>query len=168
MPSYDPSRVLRDYALEPLRRELCASGSRTLVVTNGIGLAALAASTKPCDGVWIEAESLDGIELPALAASVVRALRPGGRLVCVVPGELRTGIDGGPRQLAFSAWRQAFEPAVEWRRSRAFGVLVPEPSAWPQLRPLTVGLLAMGEHVVGGWPVVRALGTRVVHQGVRR
>jgi hypothetical protein len=188
MPSYDPARVLRDYGLEPLRRELSGSGLRSLVVTGAPGLAPLATSSEPYDGAWIEAEGLEAIELPALAAGVAHALRSGGRLICVVPGAwplrqllmrallgrgeppgaLRARIDGNPGRLAFSAWRRAFEPAIIWRRSRALGVLVPPASAWAQLRPLTLGLLAMGEHVTGGWPVVRALGTWVVHEGVRR
>ncbi len=167
MSDHDPARVLRDYDLEPLRRELCPAGGRALVVSGGMG-AQPSAAAGSCDAAWIELESLEGIDPAALASGVARALRPGGRLVCVVPGALRVRQGGGARRVGFADWRRAFEPSIEWRRSRAFGLLVPPGAAWPQLHPLTLGLLALGEHVIRRWPMLRALGDWVVHEGVRR
>jgi SAM-dependent methyltransferase len=188
MPSHDPARVLREYALEPLRRELYRMGARVLVVTDGVGVGELSSTAGLFDAAWVEIEGLEGIDLPVLASGIARALRPGGRLVCVLPGAwplqgllargrrgcseppgaLRARFGGARRRAAFSAWRRAFEPAIEWRRSRAFGVLVPPAAVWPRLHPLILGLLAMGEDVMRRWPLVRALGDWVVHEGVRR
>jgi SAM-dependent methyltransferase len=188
MPSHDPVRVLREYALEPLRRELCSSGARVLVVTHGDGVGQRSASAGPFDAVWVEIEALEGIDPAALASGIARALRPGGRLVCVLPGAwplqrllarglrgrgeppgaLRARFGATPRRAGFSAWRRAFEPAIEWRRSRGFGVLVPPARVWPRLHPVALGLLAIGEDVMRQWPVVRTLGDWVVHEGVRR
>lgn len=184
---HDVARVLRDYGLEALRRSLGRAQGSVVAVSDGIDAGPLATRDGSCDGVWIGIESLEGVDLPALAGEVARALRRGGRLVCVVPGAwplprllvrglrgrgepagARRGVDGGAQRVSFGAWRRAFEPAIRWRSARAFGALVPPAATWPHLHPLLLGLLAMGEHVMGRWPVVRTLGDWVVHEGVRR
>ncbi len=163
--------------MAPLRRELRVAGFRVLVVSGPRDALELAESAVSFDAVWIELDDLAGIDLPALGREVARVLRPGGRLVCVVPGAFPL-----PRLLAralrgrgaraggapFATWRSAFAPAVAWRQGRAFGVLVPEAEGWQRLPPLSIGLLAAAEHVVCRWPLLRALGERALHEGVRR
>ncbi len=185
MTSHDPARVLREYVIEPLRREICPEWLRTLVIRDGGPVEAAPAS---CDGAWIELAGWDGVEPSETASGVVRALRSGGRLGCVVPGAwplgellsaglrgrgsspgaLRARLGGGRPRVTFSAWRRAFEPEIVWRRSLAFGVLVPEAAAWPRRQPLALGLVAMAEDVVRQWPLLRTLGEWVVHEGVHR
>jgi SAM-dependent methyltransferase len=177
----DPSRVLREYALVPLRRQLRATGARVLVLTDARGAEELAATVTRFDAAWVELETLDGIDLPRLGRELSRLLRPGGQLVCVVPGRsLRLllcrallGDAGGPPadtpgRASFSAWRRAFEPEVRWGRARAFELLVPRGCEWRRLHPLAIALLAAAEHVVCRWPLLRGLGERVLHEGVRR
>lgn len=185
----DLARVLREYTLEPLRRELRRTDTRMLVIEDARAAAELAPSSTCFDAVWVQLDALEGVDLAALAGGVVRALRPGGRLVCVVPGAwplgrllgsalrargeppgiLRARVAGRPaRQVSFSSFRRAFEPSIRWRRSRALGVLVPPATVWGRLSPLTLGLLASAEDVVAGWPLARTLGDYAVHEGVRR
>ncbi len=153
---HDPARVLRDYSLEPLRQELRRLGNVLSVTsTSDVGRELVAEGS--CAGAWVDLEDVEGLDLAALSAGVTRALRVGGRLSCVVPG--RSG---------FAAFRRAFEPAIAWQRSTAFGVLVPSSAAWPRTQPLLLALLATAEHVTRRWPGVRALGAWVLHEGVRR
>jgi SAM-dependent methyltransferase len=181
----DPSRVLREYALEPLRREMRAAGTRVLVVRGARDAAELTGTSARFDAAWIELDSLLGIDVASLGREVGRVLRPGGRLVCVVPGArplrrvLRRAFRGledsgggsygnGRPRATFSGWRRAFEPSVVWGRARSFGLLVPPAPEWASLHPLMLGLLAGLEHAVGRWPLARALGDHVLHEGVRR
>jgi hypothetical protein len=73
-----------------------------------------------------------------------------------------------PGRVGLRAFRRAFGSAIAWRRASAFGVLVPSAAAWPRTHPLILGLLAAGEHVTRRWPGVRALGSWILHEGVRR
>ncbi len=185
MPS-DPSRVLREYVLDPLRRELRVAGARVLLVAGAAETAEMTGTAVTFDAAWIELDSVAGVDLRALGREVTRVLKPGARLVCVVrgvrplPGLVARALAGGGQGAdtavrtreeagaSLSQWRGAFGPAVRWTRARAFGVLVPTGSAWSRLPPLTLAVLASLEHVVCGWPLLRALGERVVHEGVRR
>lgn len=161
----DLPRVLRESSLEPLRRELRAAGARVLVVEDACGLCRTR-DGEPWDALWIQLESLDGVDLGSLERGVARALRPGGRLVSVVPGA--RSRSAAAAQPAAGSWRRAFEPSIEWRRSRALGLLVPPGAGWSRVHPLALALLAAVEEVVAGWPLLRGLGERVVHEGVRR
>jgi SAM-dependent methyltransferase len=184
----DLARVLREFSLESLRRELRTAGARVLVAEDGCGLCR-PSEGEPWDAVWLQLECLDGIEPASLARGTARALRPGGRLVTVVPGAwplagllqralrgrgeapgaLRSRLDAAcARRLPFAAWRRAFEPAIAWRRSRAFGLLVPPAAVSSRLPPLSLAVLAAAEDVVGAWPLLRTLGEWIVHEGVRR
>ncbi len=189
MPTHDLARVLREYTLEPLRQELRAAFARVLLIEDTAAIEELRGTGVSFDAAWVQLESPGALELERLAGGVVRVLRPGARLVCVVPGAwplarllarglrargeapgvLREQIEGRKTSRpAFSAWRRAFEPEISWRRSRALGVLVPPAASWPRLHPLTLGLLATAEDVMGSWPLVRRLGDWTVHEGVRR
>ncbi|HVO11563.1 MAG TPA: class I SAM-dependent methyltransferase [Vicinamibacteria bacterium] len=163
--------------MEPLRRELRTAGARLLVVTGPRDALELAGSTVSFDAAWIELEAVAGIDLPSLGREVARVLRPGGRLVCVVPGAfplrrlLARALRGRgerPDGASFTAWRRSFGATVSWRRARGFGILVPEAESGQRLPPLSIGLLAAAEHVLCRWPLLRALGERALHEGVRR
>jgi len=169
--------VLREYAVEPLRCQLRKAGARVLVVSGPRDVLELAGTAVSFDAAWIELDELAGVDLPSLGREVVRVLRPGGRLVCVVPGAfplprlLARALRGQgerPRAASFAGWRRAFAPAVAWRRARAFGLLVPQAESWQRLPALSIALLAAAEHVLCRWPLLRALGERVLHEGVRR
>ncbi len=163
--------------MEPLRRELRVEGARVLVVAGPRDALELTGTAVSFDAAWIELDDLAGVDLPSLGREVARVLRPGGRLVCVVPGAvplprlLGRALQGRgerPRGASFAAWRRAFGAAVAWRRARAFGVLVPEAESCRRLHPLAIAVLAALEHVLCGWPLLRALGERALHEGVRR
>ncbi len=165
MPTYDLARVLREYVLETLRQELSARESSVLLIGDTEAAAGFRWRADTFDAAWIQLERPAAIEVRGLAGSVVQALRPGGRLVCV----LHTGMSGGqPRRFAFSTWRRAFEPETVWKRSRALGTLVRSRARSSGWHPLVLGLLAAAEEVVGSWPLVRAHGEWVIHEGVRR
>ncbi len=157
MACHDPNRVLRDYCLEPLRRELQRLGD-VLTIAGGSDVGrALPVPEASCAGAWLEIDDSADLNLGALAEGVTRALRAGGRLCCVVPG-----------RVGFTSFRRAFEPAVAWQRSSAFGVLVPSAAGWPGSHPLRLALLAAAEHVIRRWPLVRTRGDWILHEGVRR
>lgn len=170
-------RALREYSLEPLRRELRRPGWRVLFVDDR-SAAEEWGSAALFDAAWVELEAPPGFDVRALAAKVAGALRSGGRLICVVPNVeslgslsrralLGDGRSAVPRRV-FESWREAFRPYVEWRRSRGFGVLLPPAPGWAQSYPLAFALLGAADHVVGKWPAFRALGAVAIHEGVRR
>lgn len=176
----DPARVLREYALEPLRAELRSAGSRVLFVRGPRSGGELRATSTRFDAAWVELDTLVGVDAEALARDVARVLVPGARLVCVVPGgrPLLPGVrsafrrDGDretlrARRAGASAWSAALRDHVEWRRSRAFGVLLPG-GQWPCRHPLSFALLAAAEHALSSIPPFRELGEWIVQEGVRR
>jgi SAM-dependent methyltransferase len=182
--SHDPALVLRDHAVAPLRRALFAPGTRLLRVDDGSAVAR-DGEEAGYDAAWVELESV--VDAAALASSIGRAVRPGGRLVSIVPGawplpatlvralrgpEAPAGESRGVRgtvPLATAAqWRRALAPFFVRRRSYGVGVLVPAGVSWPGLDPLVLAALAAAEHVVAGWPVARTLGEWTVFVGERR
>ena len=184
--SHDPARVLRDYALEPVRRGL---GAGPLVVEDAASAVALAQQAATFDAAWVALDSVAGIDVAALGGELGRLLRPGARLACVVPGlwplpataaralrasgavpgALRTRVEGGPRErVSLAEWRRSLAPGFTLQRVRGFGVLVPPSASWQALQPLVLDVLAAAEQVVAGWPIVRALGERVLLEAVRR
>lgn len=173
--------MLREYALEPLRAELRAAGSRVLFVRGPRSGAELRATSTRFDAAWVELDTLVGVEPEALARDVARVLRPGARLVCVLPGgrPLLPGVrsafrrDGDretlrARRAGAEAWRATLLPHVEWRSTRAFGVLLPHGRQWPRRHPLSFALLAAAEHALSSFPAFRDLGEWVVQEGVLR
>lgn len=177
----DPARVLREYTLEPLRAELRSAGSRVLVVRAARAGAELRATSTRFDAAWVEIDTLAGIDAGRLAQDVVRVLRPGGRLVCVVPGAaplwpsvrgaFRREADADAlrrRRAAARAWDGALAPFVEWRHRRGLGVFVPQGGDWPPRHPLAFALLAAVEHPAASRLPFRALGEWTVAEGVRR
>ena len=177
----DPAHVLREYTLEPLRAELRSAGSRVLVVRGARAGAQLRATSTRFDAAWVEIDNLTAIDPPGLAQDVVRVLRPGSRLVCVVPGgtplwtSVRTAVrrDGDAealrrRRAGSSAWDGALAPFVDWRRRRGLGVFVPLGAEWPRRHPLAFALLAAAEHAVCARLPFRGLGEWRVEEGVRR
>jgi hypothetical protein len=177
----DPSRVLREYALEPLRAELRAAGARVLVVRDPRGASEQQRTFSGFDAVWLELDSLEGIDADALGRDVAHVLRPGARLVCLVPGgtpllaSLHRALRGHgdaarlrERRVRGAAWRAGFAAFVHWRRIRGLGVLLPEAPEWARRHPLAFALLAAAEHVVSSRPPFRALGAWALFEGVRR
>ena len=177
----DPSRALREYALEPLRAELRAAGARVLVVCDPRGASAQKRRSSGFDALWLELDSLEGIDADTLGRDVAHVLRPGARLVCVVPGgtpllaSLRHALRGHgdaatlrERRVRAAAWRSAFAAFAHWRRIRGLGVLLPEAPEWVRRHPLAFALLAAAEHVVSSRPPFRALGEWALFEGVRR
>jgi hypothetical protein len=185
----DPGVRLRAFLLEERKRRLCAGALRPLVVSTGDEAAA--ARDAACDAAWVALESFEGVDVSALGRALARALRPGSRVGCVLPGawalpalleralrgtgesprERRARLEGaGPFRLTPSRWRRAFGPAFSWAGSRALGVVLPGPASgdWAERRPALFGLLAAVEDVAGAWPVLRALGDQIVLEGERR
>lgn len=180
--------MLRDHTLASVRREL---PQETLRIESGRDLERLAGGGRWA-AVWIQLDSLDGIDSAAVAEGVLRKLVSGGRLVTVIPGawplarlleralrgkgealgslrarfDATSGSSGTPAGPA--CWRRCFEPGIAWIRSRALGLLVPPLSGVEGLSPLALGLLASAEAVVAGrWPA-RSLGAWTLDEGVRR
>lgn len=177
MPAPDLSRVLYEYALAPLRDALRVAGSRVLIIEGRAGVSELADSPTVVDAVWLQLETLVGLDYRPLADGVARVLRPGGVLVCVTPGDRpllrracrsRHAVAPAAGTVTARRLRRELARAIAWRRSRALGVLVPPSACWPRIGPLALGLLAAGEEIVAGWPVARALGEWTVDEGVRR
>jgi hypothetical protein len=186
----DPVRRLHEFALAERRRALSPAGARLLVVTTAAEAEAIPQG-EAFDAAWLAPESLEQIDVAALGRHVARALRSGAPLVCVIPGArplptvLGQALLGrgeppapGPARLEGGAfarkspgdWRRAFGPEFAWRRACAIGVLLPPSGAagWVQRHPIAFGLLAAAEHVMGGWPLLRSLGDRIILEGVRR
>jgi hypothetical protein len=180
-----------DFRLEEIRRRLEAPGRRILVLTDGVEGVDASEVSGPFDGAWIAPARLEGFDVKGVGRRVAAALRAGSPLVCVIPGcwplpevlsraLLGVGDLPGPRRarlegrpapcLSAAAWREAFGPDFSWHRARGVGVLVPARSSGIEVerRALVLGLLAAAEHVVGGWPVLRGLGDRILLEGVRR
>jgi hypothetical protein len=181
---------VREFVLSERRRAIAPPGTRLLAVTTAAEAAAAPDVDGGFDAAWVAPDRVEEIDLPALGLRVARALRPGAPIVCVLPGvrplpgvlarallglgtwsgRLGTRVEGTSSAARPSAleWRRAFGEEFTWRPARAMGVLAPLGAAWAQRRPLAFGLLAAAEHVVGGWPVLRALGELIVLEGVRR
>ena len=178
----DPARVLREYTLEPLRAELRSAGSRVLVVRGArAGTELRAATSTRFDAAWVEIDTLAETDAVGLAQDVARVLRPGGRLVSVVPGAtplwpsvrgaFRREVDADGlrrRRAGARAWDAALAPFVEWRRRLGLGVFVPQRGDWPRRHPLAFALLAAVEHAAASRLPFRALGEWAVAEGVRR
>jgi hypothetical protein len=187
--THDPARVLRDHVLEPLREALSAPGGRLLVVGDAAAAAGLAGAGTQYDAAWVGLERTDGVDAEGLGRDLGRALRPGARLACVVPGSwplpatlaralratgegqgaLRARVEGRPTErVSLAEWRRVLDPWFTRPRVRGFGVLVPPSASWQALQPLVLDALAAAEQVVAGWPIARALGERVLLEAVRR
>jgi hypothetical protein len=184
-------RPAMDFVLEQARRRLELPGRRTLVLVDGAAETAPGEEAGPYDAAWIAPVRLEGLDVGRLGRVVAALLRPGAPLACVVPGcwplvavlerallgvgdlpvPRRARLEGrSPGCLSAAAWKRAFGPGFRWHRLRGVGVLVPARSSGVEVerRALVLGLLAAAEHVIGGWPVVRALGDRLLLEGVRR
>jgi hypothetical protein len=183
----DPAHLLQAYDLSRLRSEIDRAG-RVLVVEGDEAARALTDPGGLFDAAWIAPEE---VELPpaVLGAEVARVLRTGARVVWVVPGAwplpavlARALTHEGPPQgairrrvageavdrFSLGEWRRALGPAFAWSRARALGLLTPSSAEWAREHPLAFGLLAGLDRAVGGWPVVRGLGSRIVLEGRRR
>lgn len=184
----DPGLRLRAFLLEERKRRLRAGAERLLEVSSEDPAARGDAGY---DAAWVALESFEGVDVSALGRALARALRPGARVDCVLPGAwalpavLERALRGtgepprarracfegaGARSVTPSRWRRAFGPAFSWARSRAYGVVLPGPGSgnWAERRPALFGWLAAVEDVIGTWPVLRALGDQIVLEGARR
>jgi hypothetical protein len=184
-------RPALDFCLDEARRRLSAPGRRILVLTDGVEGSDAGEVSGAFDAAWIAPTRLEGLDVHELGRVVAAVLRPGAPLACVVPGcrplstvlerallgqgdlpsARRARLEGGSVPcLSAAAWRKAFGPEFSWHRLRGVGILVPARSAGIQVerRALVLGLLAAAEHVVGGWPILRGLGDRLLLEGVRR
>ncbi len=178
------------YALDACRRRLARGGKRVFVVSDDVyGLAAL--EERSFDAAWIAPSTVDGLDVAALGRRVAAALRSGAPVACSIPGcwplpavleralrgtgELprprRARVEGrGAPCISVSSWREAFGADFSWHHVRGVGVLLPlrPDAAWAERHALFLGVLAAAEHVGGSWPLLRALGERVLLEGVRR
>ncbi len=184
-------RPALDFSLEEVRRRLDVPGKRILVVTAGGKVDGAGEASGPFDAAWIAPARLEGLDVGGLGRRVAAALRPRAPLACVIPGcwplpavlerallgvgdlpwPRRARVEGRPeRCISAAAWRKAFGPDFSWHRARGVGVLVPAWSSGASVerRALVLGVLAAAEHVIGSWPVLRALGDRILLEGVRR
>jgi hypothetical protein len=184
-------RPAMDYVLERARRRLELPGRRTLVLADDGAETAAGGGAGPFDAAWIAPVRLEGLDVARLGRVVSALLRPGAPLACVIPGcwplcailerallglgdlpsPRRARIEGRPPGcLSVAEWKAAFGPGFRWHRLRAVGVLAPARSSGIEVErhAFALGLLAAVEHVVGGWPIVRALGDRLLLEGVRR
>ena len=178
-------------ALEACRSRLARDGRKVLVVAGEIGEEAALETPGSFDAAWIAPGSTRGLDVAALGRRVAAALRPASPVACAIPGcwplpavlekALRgTGEWAGPRRaraegreapcLSASSWRRAFGPGFSWHHVRAVGVLLPlRPKAeWAERHALSLGVLAAAEHVIASWPLLRALGDRLLLEGIRR
>ena len=174
----DPVSRLFLHVLDERRRVLFPPGVRVLEVKGGDLVQAAADGL--LDAAWAGPGALDGVPLVPLGRRLAAALRPGSPvLLCVgtarpLPALLARALTGQGRRPAASPnlreVREALGPAFEWRRVAALGVLLPAPgeAGWAAARPQLFGLLAAVEGLVRDWPVLRALGTVAVLEGVRR
>jgi hypothetical protein len=175
----DPMRVLREYNLEPLRRGLRTPGSRVLVLDEHSAREQWSAAGV-FDAAWIELASVACLDLPALATRVVQALRPGARLVCLLPNgpslasvvrRALRGSDGGPDPIGefrvMHLWRAAFGGRVEWQQVRGLGVLLPAAEGWGRSTPLALAVRGAAEHAIAKGPWFREQGAWVLLEGVR-
>jgi hypothetical protein len=180
-----------DFRLEEARRRLGPPGARVLVLTGSREVDAADDVSGPFDAAWIAPAPLEGFDARGAGRRVAAALPSGAPVACVIPGcwplpavleraLLGEGDLPWPRRarledrpvpcLSAAAWREAFGAEFSWHRTHGVGVLVPARSSGTHVErhALSMGLLAAVEHVVGGWPVFRDLGDRILLEGVRR
>lgn len=191
VPAVSSVRPALDFSLEEARRRLGAPGKQILVVTGGGEVDGGGEASGPFDAAWIAPARLEGLDVGELGRRVAAILRPRAAVACVIPGcwplpavlerallgvgdlpwPRRARVEGRPACcISAAAWREAFGSDFSWHRARGVGVLVPARSSGDrgERRALVLGLLAAAEHVIGSWPVVRALGDRILLEGVRR
>jgi len=138
--------------------------------------------------------ALNCADLPAVAAGLAAALRPGAPVLLslMTPhplpalveraltgrGEAPRGrrdpqVGGEPLPVAYPGLRELkrrFGEAFAWSGAFALGVLIPGPghAGWVSRHPQSFGLLAALERLVRRWPILRTLGDHVVLEGARR
>ena len=146
------------------------------------------------DGAYSGFGALNCAELPAVAAALAAALRPGAAVLLSLMGprplpglveRALTGrgeaprgrrdpnVGGVPLSVSYPGLREvkrSFGPSFAWTGAFALGVLIPGPghAGWASRHPQSFGLLAALESVVRRWPILRGLGDHVVVEGVRR
>jgi len=184
-----PQQRVLAFFLSERRRAILGSAARVLTL-EGPFAGAPVLEAREYDGAWLAPEGIGGVDLAVLGERVARVLPPGAPIVCVVAGPcplpallecaltgegevrgaLRSRVEGSPaRGVTAGELKRAFGPAFAWRRAYALGVLMPPPSRgdWAARHPLAFGALAATEHVVRGWPLLRALGAWTVLEGER-
>ena len=179
------------HALDACRRRLARDGRKVFVVSDDVDGRAELEQPRSFDAAWIAPHTVDGLDVAALGRRVATALQPGAPVACSIPGcwplpavleralrgtgELprprRARVEGrGAPCISASSWREAFGADFSWHHVRGVGVLLPlrPDAAWAERNALFLGVLAAAEHVSGSWPLLRALGERVLLEGVRR
>lgn len=150
--------------------------------------AAALAAEGPFDGALLNFGVLNCVSLPAAAAALAAALRPGAPLIAVpmprfspswtlsrlargqprealrrLRSELDVVVEGAPvrtRYLGLSTLRSAFSPCFELERAAALGLLLPPPgTTWPSAR---LDRLARLEDRVRHLPVLRGWGDHLL------
>jgi hypothetical protein len=176
-----PAGRVVDFAIEQRHRVL-REGRRVLEVPEDWTGGALAGTGERYDAAWVAPRDPGAVDLRALGRQLSDALAPGAPVVCVVPGRrplprtlrraLRAegGAKPGPDVPSLGEWRDALGRSFAWGRTRALGVLVPSAGGgeWTEDSPGAFALLAILEHVIGTWPVLRGLGEHAILEGVRR
>jgi SAM-dependent methyltransferase len=145
------------------------------------------------DGAYSNFGALNCADLKAVGRELARALRPKAPLLLSVMGprplplllerllagrgerrgERDPSVGGLPVATRYPTperVRRELGPEFGWSGGLALGVLLPGPehAAWAARHPQAFALLAAGEGVVRGWPLVRSLGDHNLLEGYRR
>ncbi|HEX6738853.1 MAG TPA: class I SAM-dependent methyltransferase [Vicinamibacteria bacterium] len=178
---------------ERARAKAEAQGLEARVHVERRGLEDLASLAGPFDGAYSNFGALNCVDLEALGGRLAGLLRPGAPVVLsfmgrwplpavleralTARGEARGrtpahvgGVALAVRHPGLAEARRQLGPAFEWSGAFALGVLVPGPEhgPWATRHPLAFGVLAAGERLVRGWPLLRGLGDHLVLEGARR
>lgn len=146
----------------------------------------------PFDGAYSDFGALNCVDLAACGRGLRAVLRPGAPVLFSVMGAHplpawlvhalrgrgrprggRTprvgGLDVPTHYPSARRFQRALGPGFVWSRVSALGVLVPDPhfAPWLERRPRLLALLGAMEDRVRAWPLLRALGDHLLHEGRR-